>query len=299
MALIDEVEHGLEPHRIARLLKFLKSPRGREDPKPASQIFMTTHSPVVVCELTAPEIFAVRSDTGVTKVLSVAAHTKCLKTAQRYLRGSPEAYLAPRVAVGEGRTEQGLLRGLDAWWCLQDKESFALRGVVPVDGGGVTNAPVFAEHLLDLGYGTLILLDSDKPPDATAIERIKAKGGTPVIWPDTCSTEERIFLDVPWTTVADLVKFAVECVGPDSVRANINNACKAAGIAEITDLTLPVNLDSAAFRHAIGKAAKNKDWFKDIARGEKLGAIIGPCLDEIKDKALAKGIESIRQWVDV
>ena len=34
IALIDEVEHGLEPHRIARLLRQLKAPKKDGNPSP-------------------------------------------------------------------------------------------------------------------------------------------------------------------------------------------------------------------------------------------------------------------------
>jgi putative ATP-dependent endonuclease of OLD family len=42
--LVDEVEHGLEPHRIRRLLHSL----GAKDTPPPLQGFLTTHSPVVL-----------------------------------------------------------------------------------------------------------------------------------------------------------------------------------------------------------------------------------------------------------
>src|SRR5262249_2546221 len=126
VALIDEVEHGLEPHRIARLLKYLKSPISTDEKISPSQLFMTTHSPVVIRELTMSDIFVVRSVAGTTNVLPVGATAKDPDTVQKHLRGSPEAFLARRVVVGEGRTEQGLLRGLDNWWTQKGKDSFAL-----------------------------------------------------------------------------------------------------------------------------------------------------------------------------
>lgn len=300
IALIDEIEHGLEPHRIARLLKHLKSPTTGEGRVSASQIFMTTHSPVVIREVSAADIFAVRAKAGKTEVRSVAATAKDLDTAQRHLRDSPDAFLARRVLVGEGRTEHGLLRGLDAWWSLKEKDSFALRGAIAIDGGGNATAPVIAEHLLDLGYEVLLLLDTDKAPPVDLIDSVKRKGGIVFEWPEACSTEKRIFLDVPWKTVIDLVRFAEECVGFDSVRDNINNVCRAQNLSEIADLTLPTSLDALAFRRVIGKAAKNKNnpWFKDITRGERLAEIVAPCLDQIPDKPLAKTISSLRQWVN-
>lgn len=300
IALIDEIEHGLEPHRIARLLKYLKTPATDEGNIPPPQIFMTTHSPVVIRELAAGDIFTVRSKAGITEVRSVATTAKNLNTAQRHLRHSPDAFLARRVAVGEGRTEQGLLRGLDAWWSLKGKDSFALLGAIAIDGGGNSKAPVIAEHLLDLGYEVFLLLDTDKASPADLINSVKEKGGTVFEWPDASSTEERIFLDVPWNTVIELVKFAEECEKSDSVRDNINNACKAQSLTEISDLTLPKSLDTNNFRRVLGTAAKNdsRPWFKDIARGERLAEIIAPCLDKIPGKPLAKTISSLRQWVD-
>jgi hypothetical protein len=300
IALIDEVEHGLEPHRIARLLKHLKSPNIGENKVPPSQLFMTTHSPVVIRELTAKDIFTVRSKAGVTEVRSVAETAKDLDIAQGHLRRSPDAFLARRILVGEGRTEQGLLRGLDVWWSLMEKDSFALRGVIAIDGGGNTVAPTIAEQLLDLGYEVALLLDTDIAIPAGQIASVKTKGGKTFEWPDSCSTEERIFLDVPWETAIDLVKLAEEHVGSASVIAHINIACRAKSLSEISDLVLPNGLDTDNFRRAIGMAAKNdkSPWFKDIHRGERLAEIVAPCLDKIPNKPLAKTITSLRQWVD-
>lgn len=226
IALIDEIEHGLEPHRIARLLKHLKSSGIDEGMSPPPQIFMTTHSPVVIRELTASDIFTVRSNTGVTEVRSVAANAKALHCAQRHLRSSPDAFLARRVLVGEGRTEHGLLRGLDAWWNLKEKDSFALRGVIAIDGGGIPSALDIAEHLLNLGYEVALLLDTDKALPAGKLACVETKGGRIFDWSDSCSTEERIFLDVPWETVIALVRIAEEHAGSDSVRAHVNKVSR-------------------------------------------------------------------------
>lgn len=298
IALIDEIEHGLEPHRIARLLKYLQSPTTGKEKALASQIFMTTHSPVVIRELTVSNIFAVRSEAGMTEIRSVAATAKHLETAQRHLRSSPDAFLARRVLVGEGRTEHGLVRGLDAWWSLKGKDSLALRGVIAIDGGGNSDAPVISELLLDLGYKVLLLLDTDETAPANLVDSVRKKGGIVLEWPDVCSTEERIFLDVPWETVVELINFAKESIGTDSVKDNINNACERTGLSKITGLTLQSSCDNPGFRRAIGAAAKSKKWFKDIMRGERLAEICAPCLDQIPKTPLAKTISELRQWVD-
>ncbi|NKE73731.1 ATP-dependent nuclease [Candidatus Manganitrophus noduliformans] len=302
IALIDEIEHGLEPHRIARLIKYIKSPPIGDTKVSASQIFVTTHSPVVIRELIARDIFTVRCEVGLTKVRSVLATTEDLNTVQRHLRATPEAFLARRILVGEGRTEQGFLRGLDAWWSQKGRDSFALQGTIAVDGCGANAALGFAEHLLDLGYKIALLLDTDKPLPTDLIDAVKNKGGVIFEWPGTCSIEERIFLDVPWKTVISIVKFAEELHGADSVKDNINNACKAQSLSQISDLSFSEDLDTDEFRRVLGKSAKNKDtkrsWFKDVSRGEELAEIIAPCLDQILDKPLAITLSMVRQWVD-
>lgn len=63
--LMDEVEHGLEPHRIARLLHQL----GSKAQPPPQQVFLTTHSPVVLRELSAGQIWIARQPaTGQVKL---------------------------------------------------------------------------------------------------------------------------------------------------------------------------------------------------------------------------------------
>ncbi len=307
IALVDEIEHGLEPHRIARLLKYLLAPPVDDDdhqPATASgtaiapQIFLTTHSEVVIRELRAQDIHAVRSLNGETKVRSVALTAGTTDVAQGHLRGSPASFLARRILVGEGRTECGLLRGLDVCWANSGKDSFALRGVVAIDGGGVPRAVTLAQHLLDLGYECLALLDTDEPPSAASVSKAEAGGGTVLLWPGNCSTDERIFLDVPWDTVRALVAYAAECHSADSVIATTNAACKAAQIPSLIDLMLPASLESDGLRAVLGATAKKKAWFKGITYGEHVATLIYPCLDKISAKPLAQHLSTIRGWVD-
>jgi energy-coupling factor transporter ATP-binding protein EcfA2 len=71
---------------------------------------------------------------------------------------------------------------------------------------------------------------------------VKRKAGRVHEWAGDCSTEERILRDVPWDSVVAIVQVAAECVTADSVRDNINKVCKAKGLPEIADLTLPAAL---------------------------------------------------------
>ena len=304
IALVDEIEHGLEPHRIARLLKFLLQPPVDDDDGNSSgvavapQIFLTTHSEVVVRELRAQDIHAVRCQDGETKVRSVALTAETPDAAQRHLRSVPEAFLARRILVGEGRTECGLLRGLDVCWTRGGNESFALRGVVAVDGGGVPKAVTLMQHLADLGYECLALLDSDKPPSPESVKKVEVAGGVVLQWPDACATDERIFLDVPWDVARALVGYAAECVTEDAILACTKAMCLTSQVAELPDLTLPASLDSPKLRAVLGAVAKKHSWFKDIERGEHIATLIYPCLDQIAAKPLGLGLKRLRAWVD-
>ena len=171
-----------------------------------------------------------------------------------------------------------------------------MQGVIAIDGGGKDAAPLIAEHLLDLGYKVFLLLDSDEAPNADALKHVADKGGIIAQWPDTCSTEERIFLDLPWDAVREMVGYAQECVGDESVRAVVNNELSAA--EKISDLALPAAHDHEAFRCALGQAANSKSWFKTISGGERLAAIIGPHLDAIAAKPLAQKLAELRAWID-
>ena len=119
--LLDEAEHGLEPHRIARLLHKL----GSKAKKPSQQVFLTTHSPVVLRELSSPQLWIARRSVEHTLNLS---HAATFDQAQNLLRSHPDAFLSPSVLVCEGPTEQGLVRGLDLFETDQERPS--LEGVM-------------------------------------------------------------------------------------------------------------------------------------------------------------------------
>lgn len=298
VALIDEIEHGLEPHRLARLLKYLKQPK--EGTSLSPQIFMTTHSPVVIRELAASELYAVCHVAGVTCVRAVGQGADDLSAVQAHMRATPEAFLARRIVVGEGRTEEGLVRGLDSWWTSQAKDSLAAQGVVVVSGNGKDTAPQLAAHLRGLGYGVLLLLDSDEAPDAALLQAAKDKGALVHQWPDETSTEQRMLLDLKWSTLRAVVRDARnEAVTEQSAIDTLNNHLEKSKLPRVADLGLPDSLDSQPFRKALGAAAAaKKGWFKTIDAGERVAAIVGPTLEEIGSTPFAQGIGLVRSWID-
>ena len=111
VVLVDELEHGLEPHRIIRFLGSL----GAKEKMPPLQIFMTTHSPVALRELSGSQLFVLREAGGQHVVMNVGTDDGIQSTIRVY----PDAFLAPSVLVCEGASEVGLMRGLDQYLTAQ------------------------------------------------------------------------------------------------------------------------------------------------------------------------------------
>ncbi|MCK4659806.1 MAG: AAA family ATPase [Phycisphaerae bacterium] len=292
VTLVDEIETGLEPHRIRRLLRVLC---GTADPQKRRNVLMTTHAPVVLEELDTDHLFVVRSTDGVTKVLDVAPALRPI------IRKASESFLARKVLVCEGRTELGLCRRLDNWWS-DGGRSFALAGVALADGGG-TEAASVAKALADLGYEVVLLGDSDRPldPDQDTLEA----GGTRVmLWDGNVALEERIAHDLPWDGVAKVVRLAMDHWGEnpvrDAVAYRLNGSANALA-GEPRDWRDSGSND-ADLRAAIGTAAKEhkagnrKGWFKRVDLAEELASVIIAHWDAIAGSDLRQKIDELRRW---
>lgn len=285
--LIDEFEHGLEPYRIARLLHYLGA---KADPAP-QQIILTTHSPVVLKELAADQVWIMRRDGSGNAQLHLAFH---VEDAQSTLRSCPEAFLSPSVLVCEGSTEVGLVRGLDLCRVNQGDRSMALLGVATCDGGGKSMGKR-ALAFQRLGYRTALLRDCD---DGEPVEEAAfiAEGGRVIAWEAGRSTEEQLAADLPPDAIALLTRLAVEWVGEDAVHAGLaNHGAPGVDVSAIQDV-FPDSL-----RSAFGKAAKNKKhaWFKSPQeRGERIGReVLGPCLPRC-GSALRETTNALVSWME-
>ena len=94
------------------------------------QCIVTTHSPVAVSELNTKSTFVVRSSPPDTIVIPVDDGIS------RTLKKVPEAILARRILVCEGKTEMGFCLGLDAAAGDGRERSISYQGIALVDGSG-------------------------------------------------------------------------------------------------------------------------------------------------------------------
>ncbi|KAF4559683.1 AAA family ATPase [Pseudomonas sp. CES] len=145
IALVDEVEYGLEPHRLMRFLDSL----GAKDAVAPLQVFMTTHSPVALRELTGSQLYVVRPGPERHSIMTTGGANEVQST----LRTDPEAFLAKSIIVCEGASEVGFARGLDQWWVSLGATSFLAHGGAYVNAGGGSpdNSLVRGTALRNLG----------------------------------------------------------------------------------------------------------------------------------------------------
>ncbi|MDV2702578.1 AAA family ATPase [Pseudomonas aeruginosa] len=281
IVLVDEVEYGLEPHRLTRLLDSL----GAKDSSAPLQVFMTTHSPVAVRELSGNQIFVVRkAPDEVTYALLVGVADDVQST----VRADPEAFLARNVIVCEGASEVGFIRGLDHFWTTFNGRSMLAAGTAYVNVGGGEPDRCFVRGLAlrRLGYRVLVLVDADKPPTDAVVQAYAAAGGETMTWRVGRALEDELFLSLPDTAIDALLQRAVELVGEDLVAAHIQSHSQGtitlAGIRAQRLAGIPY---IAEVRQALGLTSRHRKngWFKSVTKFEDVARdIVGPHLPAVE-----------------
>jgi len=143
-------------------------------------VFMTTHSPVALRELSGPSALG---DPG--------WHQPHGDTRRRYrpISKALSAYtLTPssprRSSSARGATEVGLVRGIDQFRTATGKTPIAACGVGLIDcGGGEPDRPVKrAAAFLKLGYRVCVVRDDDQRPNAALEQSFVTSGGKIIVW---------------------------------------------------------------------------------------------------------------------
>lgn len=288
--LVDELEHGLEPHRIIRFLGSL----GAKEAPPPLQVFMTTHSPVALRELSGAQLFVVREAATGHSVTCVGTDDDIQGTIRLY----PEAFLATSVMVCEGASEVGLIRGLDRFFTTQNATSISACGVALVDGKGVTKLLRLARAFMALGYRVSILRDDDVQPDSVEEAAFLAATGAVVMWPNRRALEDALFASLSTVAVGLMLEKAValhtDALIDAQLKSKSANACDLARArVEVTSGTL-----SDETRAALGKASRTSggSWFKNVTAMEEVACeIVGPNLAHA-DEMFQGVIEAAFTW---
>ena len=277
--LLDELEHGLEPHRIIRLIGLL----GAKEKESSQQAFATTHSPVALKEFSGDQLFIVRKGATEHSIASVGVTDDLQGTIRRH----PEAFLAASVVICEGASEVGFLRGMSRYFASKGKPGVEAHGVALVDGGGGSPSELLrrAAVFQRLGYRVAVFMDSDKPVDATQEDAFSTTGGAVIRWPAPLALEDALFEGLPDDAIDALIERAIDLHGESVVDANITS--KSAGLHTLADIQAERarGAYSEGTRRALGEAARTDGkkagktgWFKTIAYIEDVAFdIVLPC----------------------
>lgn len=308
LVLVDEVETGLEPYRISSLINQFRSKF-----KNQGQLIMTTHSRSVVCECGIDELCVVNNVAGELKVHQLNKAEDIRGDIQGIIRGEPDAFLCKRIIVCEGKTEIGILRSLDEMHFKKTGARFAHYGVGTALGGGGNKFFTLARLLKTCGYDCCILMDSDIASEEAEKEELERKDVKVFSWEEGNAIEEQLFQDCSVQCAEQLIAYAVETKGIQSVETLLNNEFKGEEKeyrVENESIIICGNSDgyvSIDVLRRIGKVAKGSSgnkkqkesgWFKRIDRGQDIGDIIFSSKNQIEDGSCFKEvIKGILKWV--
>ncbi|KAF0162386.1 MAG: SMC domain-containing protein [Rhodocyclaceae bacterium] len=292
IVLSDELEYGLEPHRIARFLGSL----GAKEVAAPMQVFLTTHSPVALRELSGGQLFVLRRGPQGHEARLVAADDGI----QSAIRLYPEAFLAGSVVVCEGASEIGLLRGLDLFGVDHASVSLAALGVALVDSGGGDPDRAFARAVafLSLGYRVMVLRDDDKKPTPATEQAFIQNGGTVVAYRAGRALEDELFGSLTPAACQQLIAYAGELHGDlihEHLRTVSNNTLT---FQQVWDEIQNTGALAPERRAVLGQAARIRKagWFKSISWMEDAArTIVAPDL-HLCDPGFRALMEQVFGW---
>lgn len=259
-------------------MRFLDS-LGAKDAAAPLQVFMTTHSPVALRELSGSQLFVVRSGPQRHSVMAAGEANEVQST----LRKDPEAFLAKSIIVCEGASEVGFARGLDQWWGSLGATSFLAHGGAYVDAGGGSpdNSLIRGTALQNLGYRVMVFVDADKPSTAGLPEAFLAAGGQILTWRPGLTLEDEIFRHLSDQALDALLAKAETIVGAELMNAHIQT--KSQGRVTLHDIKAERLIQGylPATRELLGAASRirNSGWFKSLTTYQEVARdIVGPSL---------------------
>lgn len=296
--LIDELEYGLEPHRIIKLLDSLGA---KERTEPPLQVFMTTHSPTALKELSGDQLYILRRNDNEHNCIYVGTNDDIQGT----IRSFPEAFLASAILVCEGASEVGFIRGLDQYRCkTTNSPSIHALGVCLVDAGGVDKIYKRAQTLKNAGYTVAVLRDDDKRPAQDVEHRFTSEGGQLFFWQEGHSIEDEIFLSVCDATVIKIVDYARRIHGDELINQHFASVSQNDFSIAVYDKFFVQNQGTEAqrlnARKWISDASKTKNtpWFKNVSAMEYIGReIIAPDLDN-SAQIFHQKIDELFRWAE-
>ena len=282
--LIDEIEYGLEPHKLSDLLYKLHSKSS------TGQVILTTHLPITISELSYSNLFLCISKTGITKC------NKFDEDLQPLLRANPYAFISNKIIVVEGATESGILKTLNYKWS-DSGNSLSLYNSVVMDGKGGINACQNAQKLKNIGYDVCLFIDADDLKTNQEAEKLRKKGIKVLMWKEGNSTEKQLISDLTFDSLSQVIDMMIELKDRDKVLSYF----KEFEMNTIDLDELKINFNEDEIKEKIVniltfKNSKGKPRFKNFNYGILLGKIIDKNYDKFLSDSIPKIINELKKW---
>lgn len=301
IVLIDEIEHGLEPHRIIGAIAQLKADQAKalEQRKPTGQILMTTHSDVALGEAGAESLRVVQ--TARPGRATLIGRPNSPDPIRPLMRFTPRALFARRILVSEGNTELGMLLGLrEGWPARHGGRPIEQLGAAIADGNG-EQASSLALALAGLGYPTAMFRDSDTVLAPATVAALAAAGVPVFEYGGSLNTEQAIFTAASDELVQALLVYAREERGDAVVDDNLNIRIPDLGLelirGDFGNWFLLSELNDAQLRKAVAEVAARKKWFKDQRIGRGLAPLVARVAAENAACPLATTLGQVEAWL--
>ena len=252
--LIDEVEQGLEPYKVKTIVRTLKDS--------GYQVFITTHSATVLCELDATDLYLKKC--GATDVYHL--HSKY----QQLLRTNPDAFFFDNLIICEGETEYGFILELDRFIWKKSHKTISSFTASPIVGKG-DNIIQYVKGLHSIGLNILCFIDNDKPE---IVEKIKDIATICNCEPGN-SIEQQYYKDAPESSLAILIHEAQQ-------------KCRIPKTESVETID----------RIVLGERSKGEEWYKSVGGGRFLGQALFEHYDELDvNSCLFKQIQQVLNWI--
>lgn len=244
VTIIDEIERGLEPYRLRRLINILRERHG--------QTFLTTHSPVAIACTDQAYLWYLDSQGNIG-----ALPYEHIGPQQRR---DPETFLARVAVIAEGPTEVGFLRFLL-------EKAFGTEpldyGVRVCDGQGNSATLNLLETLVTAGLLFAGIADDEGiAPERWRNLKLSLRDRL-LQWPKGC-TEQHVIGAIPDDKLKELLK-----VGDDGM----DDGDRLRTLADRLGLQ---DKSPEAIGHALTDAGKTwRELIIDAATGNKVGAPSG------------------------
>lgn len=290
ITLIDELELGLEPHRIRGLIKNLKNTN--------QQVITTSHSPVVLRELIVAnnELYVCHrlregTQAGLLEVKSLST----VPNSQGPLRSNAEAFLGKKIIVCEGVTEVGILRALDELCSVGPNIPVWTLNTAYFNAGGIGNVKREAIALKKLGYEVSIFCDDDTPTafTPTDVTELNALNIKTFIWETGNSVEKQLLKNLKWDKLEELLN-SVESINPQKPKTVTIGEVRLRDTTLTTDITTWI--ESPALRNNIALAAgAGTPWFKRMDQAE---VVFKTCIPNLMNgSAMETRFTEIWTWI--